>query len=163
MCPSKQNTVSLERRLFHEAFATSSRFHHLFRNHFLLCVSRITCQLLMICMGCVALSGNNAISIPNSSSLAFRTDTLFLQIWNMLFQTDTLTVKIKSEGAELSSIVHSGTGLEYMWQRTAPFWNKSSPDTVSNCWRTERQHLLSIRVNHTRCRDMVLPANRSFR
>lgn len=39
----------------------------------------------------------------------------------------TLSVKIHSAGAELFSIFHTGTQLEYMWQRTPPYWPKSSP------------------------------------
>lgn len=109
----------------HDAFASSSGFHQLSEIIFVM-ISRISCQLLMIFSGGIALSGNNAISIPNSSSGNSQPIPYFADMEHSI-SNGTLTIKIKSEGAELSSVVHSGTGLEYMWQRTAPFWNKSSP------------------------------------
>lgn len=40
---------------------------------------------------------------------------------------DLLTVGISPKGAELQSIVHSTTGLEYMWSADPAFWGKKSP------------------------------------
>lgn len=38
-----------------------------------------------------------------------------------------LSVSISDKGAELQSIVHNGTGFEYMWSGNPDFWAKKSP------------------------------------
>jgi galactose mutarotase-like enzyme len=42
-------------------------------------------------------------------------------------ENENLSVKIKSKGAELFSIVNKQTQLEYMWGADPKFWAKSSP------------------------------------
>ena len=44
-----------------------------------------------------------------------------------IIQNDSLTVKIKSKGAELFSVVHHDTKMEYMWSGDPAFWGKTSP------------------------------------
>lgn len=39
----------------------------------------------------------------------------------------TTTIAIRHKGAELSSMYHHGTRLEYIWQADPAFWAKSSP------------------------------------
>jgi len=42
-------------------------------------------------------------------------------------ESDFLKLSVNGRGAELSSIKCKRTGREYLWQRTAPFWESSSP------------------------------------
>ena len=42
-------------------------------------------------------------------------------------ENNDLVVKVRSQGAELFSIVSMGTGLEYMWSGDPAFWSKTSP------------------------------------
>ena len=44
-----------------------------------------------------------------------------------IIENDVLKVSILDKGAELSSIWHKGTQLEYMWSGDAAFWGKKSP------------------------------------
>lgn len=40
---------------------------------------------------------------------------------------DVLKISVSAKGAELQSIQHTGTGLEYMWSGDPAFWGKKSP------------------------------------
>ncbi|MCU7550324.1 aldose 1-epimerase family protein [Chitinophagaceae bacterium LB-8] len=42
-------------------------------------------------------------------------------------QSSQLSVSIKTKGAELTSIMHTGNGLEYMWNADPKYWAKTSP------------------------------------
>src|SRR5690349_14133704 len=42
-------------------------------------------------------------------------------------ESGNLTVSIQSKGAELTSIKHKSTELEYLWNADPTFWAKSSP------------------------------------
>ena len=42
-------------------------------------------------------------------------------------QNDLLSVSINERGAELNSIFHKGTNLEYLWNADPAFWAKKSP------------------------------------
>jgi galactose mutarotase-like enzyme len=44
-----------------------------------------------------------------------------------IIQNNDLRIAIKSDGAELDSIVHKQLQLEYLWQGDAAFWGKKSP------------------------------------
>lgn len=44
-----------------------------------------------------------------------------------VIENTTLRVALKKHGAELDSIYHKGTALEYLWQGDAVFWGKKSP------------------------------------
>src|SRR6478735_7748476 len=44
-----------------------------------------------------------------------------------LIENDFLSVKIRSKGAELFSIVNKQPDLQYMWGADPKFWAKSSP------------------------------------
>jgi len=46
---------------------------------------------------------------------------------NYSIENDLLKVEISAKGAELQSIVHKQTGLEYLWSGDAAFWGKKSP------------------------------------
>jgi galactose mutarotase-like enzyme len=42
-------------------------------------------------------------------------------------ENEVLKVSIQQQGAELASIFHQGTGLEYLWSGDPAFWGKKSP------------------------------------
>jgi galactose mutarotase-like enzyme len=44
-----------------------------------------------------------------------------------IIENDDLRVAINPHGAELDSIIHKHTKLEYLWQGDAAFWGKKSP------------------------------------
>jgi galactose mutarotase-like enzyme len=44
-----------------------------------------------------------------------------------IIENDDLRVAINPHGAELGSIIHKHTKLEYLWQGDAAFWGKKSP------------------------------------
>ena len=46
---------------------------------------------------------------------------------HVTLENDNLIVKVKTKGAELSSIVNKRTGLQYMWDADPAFWAKTSP------------------------------------
>jgi len=46
---------------------------------------------------------------------------------DIVLENDFLKVGIKTKGAELASVFHKKTNLEYMWGADPAFWGKSSP------------------------------------
>ena len=46
---------------------------------------------------------------------------------DIVLENDFLKVAIKAKGAELASVFHKNTRLEYMWGADPAFWGKSSP------------------------------------
>jgi len=46
---------------------------------------------------------------------------------DVVLENDFLKVGIKTKGAELTSVFHKKTNLEYMWSADPAFWGKSSP------------------------------------
>lgn len=46
---------------------------------------------------------------------------------DIVLENDFLKVGIKAKGAELASVVHKKTNLEYIWGADPAFWGKSSP------------------------------------
>ncbi|SMO48544.1 aldose 1-epimerase family protein [Solitalea koreensis] len=42
-------------------------------------------------------------------------------------QNENLTIKVKTRGAELCSIIDNKTGLEYIWEGDPAFWGKHAP------------------------------------
>lgn len=42
-------------------------------------------------------------------------------------ENDVLSISVHEHGAELSSIYHKQTGLEYLWSGDPLFWAKKSP------------------------------------
>jgi galactose mutarotase-like enzyme len=77
---------------------------------------------------CILVSFALAFIVPTCGTQACNLKNVpYFADMEYTIENETLRVKIKSEGAELSSIVHTKTGLEYMWQRTPPYWSKSSP------------------------------------
>lgn len=46
---------------------------------------------------------------------------------SIIIENENLRVAINPKGAELDSIVHKQTQLEYLWQGDAAFWGKKSP------------------------------------
>src|SRR5450755_1057965 len=44
-----------------------------------------------------------------------------------ILENDILKVEIASKGAELQSLVHLGSGIEYLWNGDPAFWAKRSP------------------------------------
>jgi galactose mutarotase-like enzyme len=46
---------------------------------------------------------------------------------NTTIQNNFISVKVKSKGAELFSIITGQTGLEYMWSADPAYWPKTSP------------------------------------
>ncbi|WP_165044548.1 aldose 1-epimerase family protein [Dysgonomonas sp. ZJ709] len=55
-------------------------------------------------------------------------------------ENDHLTVKVKPEGAELTSIRNNKTGVEYLWHADPTFWKRHSPvlfPIVGSLWNNE--------------------------
>ena len=44
-----------------------------------------------------------------------------------ILENEILKVEIASKGAELQSMVHTGFGIEYLWNGDPAFWAKRSP------------------------------------
>ncbi|HZI25663.1 MAG TPA: aldose 1-epimerase family protein, partial [Chryseolinea sp.] len=46
---------------------------------------------------------------------------------NVTLESDQLKIQVHPKGAELKSVFHKHTGLEYMWNADPAFWAKTSP------------------------------------
>jgi len=60
-----------------------------------------------------------------------------------ILKNEFLTVKTKSLGAELTSIITNKTGREYLWQGDPAFWKRQSPvlfPIVGSLWNGEYQN-----------------------
>ena len=44
-----------------------------------------------------------------------------------ILENGILKVEVSSKGAELQSLVHTGSGMEYLWNGDPAFWAKRSP------------------------------------
>lgn len=56
---------------------------------------------------------------------------------------DTLSIKVKPSGAELSSIISLDNGHEYLWQADPAYWKRHSPvlfPIVGGLWNNEYRH-----------------------
>ena len=42
-------------------------------------------------------------------------------------ENDQLKIKVKHQGAELTSLVNKKTGMEYMWQADPTYWGRHAP------------------------------------
>lgn len=60
-----------------------------------------------------------------------------------VLSNNQLTIKIKSLGAELSSIINNATQHEYLWQADPVFWKRHSPvlfPIVGGVWNNQYRH-----------------------
>jgi galactose mutarotase-like enzyme len=114
---TKSNTLNMK---------TQIQTTHAFFSHLSVKFIFMIRLIIVLALSCLGFSGNTFCKSGKVQSCNLPIVPYFADM-EYTIENETLRVKIKSGGAELSSIVHLGIGLEYMWQRNAPFWSKSSP------------------------------------